>query len=122
MITKVILGHLIIVNSILALDSIRLLISIPNENYVYNTERGKIEQKAKFTLNNDNPISCVKLRDNNTILYGNEKGKLFIYDLSKNEVTLIESHLKENLNYFFSIDDSTLISSSLIKGFQIWKY
>ena len=122
MITKVILGHLIIVNSILVLDSIRLLISIPNENYVYNTERGKIEQKAKFTLNNDNPISCVKLRDNNTILYGNEKGKLFIYDLSKNEVTLIESHLKENLNYFFSIDDSTLISSSLIEGFQIWKY
>ena len=88
--------------------------------YIINIKKTKIEDiidnKYKY-------IRCfLKLRENNMILCGTEKGLFALYDMNTKKYSIFQSDHRASINDLIRIDDNTFMSCSDDKTIKLWKY
>ena len=68
-------------------------------------------------------VTCfLKLRDNKTLIFGNNCGHLFKFDLNTKEYSLLKHYHKREILCLLKIDDETFLSSSFDCTIKVWKY
>ena len=70
----------------------------------------------------DNINIYIKLRDNNTILCGCNKGIFCFYDMNTEQYTTTKNNHYDGISALLMIDDNTFLSCSYDNTIKVWRY
>ena len=70
----------------------------------------------------DNINIYIKLRDNNTILCGCNKGIFCFYDMNTKQYKITKNNHNDDITDLLLIDDNTFLSCSRDNTIKVWKY
>ena len=108
-------------NGLYQIDDERVIVGGTRGFNIVNINGCVIE---KFFINQElRQVFCfVKLRDNETILFGTTKGVFCYYNLKTGEDKKTHTEHTDSINHLLSIDDKTIASCSKDNTIKIWEY
>ena len=108
-------------NSLYQVDKDKMIVGGKNIFSIMNIDIYVIEKTIKDKL--FGYVYCfLKLRDNNTILCGCDKGLFCFYDMKAEEYKITMKNHKGLINDLLRINTNTFLSCSFDKTIRVWKY
>ena len=106
-------------NSILQINEHILLVGGTNTIYILNLPSYKVIQS--FQLKGSKRITSFTFIDENTILFGEERGNLCLYNISSNTVEMKQSNHKFLISSLMKYEGNKFITGSYDGTITIWK-
>ena len=108
-------------NALYKIDEKIILVGGKGSFYIVNIDKCVI-QKEINDISFGFVYCFIKLRDNNTILCGCEKGTFCFYDMKTGKYNITKNNHKESVFDLLLINDNTFVSCSGDKTIKVWTY